>query len=303
MRAAALAAVVITCSARAHAQPRGDTSSDHPDALAAVHHAWDWGDFDKVPALCHKAITKGGLAKADLVDAYVRLGASLAIEKRNRPALAAFRRAALIDPAFVVPLEAGKKAIAMAEAARRAQHKSGSISIAIDAPEHVDAGASFAVDVTMTPARGTGVTAMLLDTRDTLSARSDTQQASGTSQAHFEVASKMALPDASLLLHVSALDSHDNEVGEAERRVHVAPAAAAPPPSPIAIFSPAGSDHRASSTSHEDDHHASSSGGFWSSPWPYIIGGTVLAAGGATTWYLTRPTDNVDVGSVHVQLR
>jgi hypothetical protein len=299
--AAVLAAAVTTCSSRAHAQPRGDPY----DALAAVHDAWEAGDFDKVPSLCHRAIDKGGLARADLVDAYVHLGAALSIEKKKTPALAAFRRAAFVDPSFVVPPEAGKTAAALAEAARRAQKKVGSLSLAVVAPDRIEAGDWINVDVTLTPSRGTGVTTLSLETRDALSARSDKQRMAATAQAHFDVAPKMALPDASLLLHVRALDAHDNEVGEAERRVHVAPIEAAPPPAPVAILGPtppARGSTGASRASREQDDHGSS-GGFWSSPWPYVIGGTVLAAGGAATWYLTRPTDNVDVGSVRVQLR
>ena len=51
------------------------------------------------------------------------------------------------------------------------------------------------------------------------------------------------------------------------------------------------------------DRPPSSGGGFWSSPWPYVIGGAALAAGGATVYFVTRPTDNVSVGSAQVQPR
>ncbi len=44
-----------------------------------------------------------------------------------------------------------------------------------------------------------------------------------------------------------------------------------------------------------------SHGGFWSSPWTYVIAGTLLAAGGAAFYIVTRPTDNVSVGAARVQ--
>jgi hypothetical protein len=85
---------------------------------------------------------------------------------------------------------------------------------------------------------------------------------------------------------VRATDAHDNELAAAEQRVHVASATAVGPAAVATI----------------DDHHDQRRG-FWSSPWPYVIGGAALAAaGGVTAWVLTRPTDNVDVGTVRVQL-
>jgi hypothetical protein len=108
------------------------------------------------------------------------------------------------------------------------------------------------------------------------------------------VPARMTLPDASLLVRVHARDGNDNELAEAERRVHIAAAPAIVAQGALsALGSPSRKDDRGGSRS---------SGGFWSSPWPYVIGGAALAAGGVTTWFLTRPTDNVDVGAVRVQL-
>ena len=39
--------------------------------------AWDNGDFDLAPSLYQAAITAGGLKRADVIDAYVRIGAAL----------------------------------------------------------------------------------------------------------------------------------------------------------------------------------------------------------------------------------
>jgi hypothetical protein len=267
--------------------------------LAPVRSAWDSGDFDQVPALCQKVLAKGGLGKADALDAYTRLGAALAIAGQKKPAIAAFRRAALIDPAFRLPPEAGKTALALAEAARREQKRAGTLALSFDVTGgergEVAPGSSFSVDVSLTaPTRGSPVSAITLDATDTLAGKTYEQRAAAGPGAHFEVPSRMTLPDASLLVRVHARDGNDNELAETQRRVRVAPAVPVTESGPIAALT-----RPAPSRKEERDR---AGGGFWNSPWPYVIGGAALAAGGVTTWFLTRPTDNVDVGSVRVQL-
>lgn len=282
--------VLATSAGPVHAQ-----TAESP--LAPLRSAWDSGDFDQVPALCQKALAKGGLGTADALDAYTRLGAALAIAGQKKPAIAAFRRAALIDPAFRVPPEAGKTALALAEAARREQKRAGTLALSFEVAGRGDvaSGSSFGVDVSLTaPTRGSPVSAITLDATDTLAGRTYEQRAAAGPGVHFEVPSRMTLPDASLLVRVHARDGNDNELAETQRRVRVAPAVPVTESGPIAaITSPAPARK-------EDRDRAG--GGFWSSPWPYVIGGAALAAGGVTTWFLTRPTDNVDVGSVRVQL-
>jgi hypothetical protein len=266
-----------------------------------VRSAWDGGDFDQVPSLCQKALTKGGLARADTLDAYTRLGSALAIGGNKKAALAAFRRAALIDPAFRVPPEAGKGALELAEVARRQQKRAGTLalSVTVTGPSgDLEPGAPFGLDVRLiAPTHGASVAALTLDATDTLAGKTFEQRAPASPAAHFEVPARMTLPDASLLVRVHARDGNDNELAAAQRRVHVAPpvpvVASGPMAALTALTAPVPSGH---------DDRSRSSGGFWSSPWPYVIGGAALAAGGVTTWFLTRPTDNVDVGSVRVQL-
>ncbi len=288
-----VAVVVFATSARSvHAQ-----TADSP--LAPVRSAWDSGDFDQVPALCQKALSKGGLGKADALDAYTRLGAALAIAGQSKSAIGAFRKAALIDPAFRVPPEAGKTALALAEAARREQKRAGTLALAFEVTGGGDvaSGASFGVDVSLTaPTRGSLVTAITLDATDTLAGKTYEQRAAASPSVHFDVPSRMTLPDASLLVRVHARDVNDNEMAETQRRVRVAPSVPAAESGPVAALTT-----RAPSRQRKEERTASS-GGFWNSPWPYVIGGAALAAGGVTTWFLTRPTDNVDVGSVRVQL-
>ena len=41
-------------------------------------------------------------------------------------------------------------------------------------------------------------------------------------------------------------------------------------------------------------------GSFWSSPWPYIIGGIAVVGAGTAVYYGTRPPQTVTVGAVGV---
>ncbi len=175
--------------------------------------------------------------------------------------------------------------------------RTGSLALSFEVAGGGDvaSGSSFGVDVSLTaPTRGSPVSAITLDATDTLAGKTYEQRAAAGPGVHFEVPSRMTLPDASLLVRVHARDGNDNELAETQRRVRVGPAVPVTESGPIAALT------RPAHARNEDRDRAG--GGFWSSPWPYVIGGAALAAGGVTTWFLTRPTDNVDVGSVRVQV-
>jgi hypothetical protein len=270
-----------------------DTVTPGAAALKRAHDAWGNGDFDLAPGLYRTALETGGLPRAGVVEAYVRIGAALAVAGKKKPALAAFRDAALLDPSFEVPAEAGKKAAALAERARREQARAGPLRVTTQVVDEVDAGAPFTVVVSVAPDHAPLVDSVTLEARDALSGRAFAHQEPPGARVRFEVPTRMTLPDATLVLRAQARDAHANELVTVERRVHVAHApvvAAVTPLTPLAR--PRSEDRPA---------HASS-GGFWSSPWPYVLGGAALAAGGAAVWFATRPPDDVTVGAARVQL-
>ena len=80
-------------------------------ALERARAAWEGGDFDLVAGLYSDALIAGGLTHGEVVSAYARMGAALAVTGKTRQALAALRTAALLDPDFTLPGEAGKKAM------------------------------------------------------------------------------------------------------------------------------------------------------------------------------------------------
>lgn len=266
------------------------------DAMVRAKAAWDNGDFDLAPSLYQAAITAGGLKRADVIDAYVRIGAALAVSGKTKPALSVLRKAALLDPSFTVPLEAGKKAMAVAERARRDQRRFGALAVSAQVPDEVGATEPFGVDVSFAPSRNPLVDSVSLEVRDSLAGRSYKHSATPEARIHFDVPARMTLPDASLVLEVTAHDAHDNELLSFEKHFHVKHATPAPVPPVVAAL-------RMRTT--EDRPHAASSGsggGFWSTAWPYVIGGAALAAGGAAAYFATRPTADVYVEQARVEL-
>lgn len=263
-------------------------------ALDKARAAWDDADFDIAPALYETALEVGGLSRDDVVDAYTRIGSAFAISGKKKPALEAFRKAAFLDPDFHVPPEAGKKATTLAKLARRQQARKGSLSINLQVPDEVDSGAPFGVDVTVSPPHAPLLDTLGFSARDPLAGHAYERTAPADTHVHFDVPIRMTLPDATLVVQVKAHDTHDNELWIVEKRVHVTKPLPVPSPKPIAALEPGGGEPR--------EEHATSSGGFWHTAWPYIIGGAALAAGGAATWFATRPTDNVYVASPHVGL-
>jgi hypothetical protein len=268
-------------------------------ALDKARAAWDNADFDLAPALFETAIEVGGLQRSDVVDAYARMGSALAIGGKKKAALDAFRKAALIDPTFQLPPEAGKKATALAKLAKRQQARTGSLSITMQVDDEVDSGSPFGVDVTVSPAHPALLDTLSFSARDSLAGHAYERTLAAESHVHVDVPTRMTLPDATLVVQVKAHDTHDNELWVGEKRVHVAKPLPEPAPAPIAALQPTPPPR-----SRHEKEQPSSGGGFWHTAWPYIIGGAALAAGGAAAWYVTRPTENVYVDSpaVHVGL-
>jgi hypothetical protein len=268
------------------------------EALKRARDAWNDGDFDVAPRLYQNALDAGGLARADVVDAYVRIGAALAIYGKKRAAVVAFRQAALLDPTFTLPPEAGKRAIPLAEKARKDQRRIGSLGVSAQMQDEVSSGARFGVDVTVAPDRAPVVDSVSLEVRDRLANRAFEQSQPASGRLHFDVPARMTLPDASLVVRVQARDAHGNELLTTEKHVHVGHAVVATAPVPIPILraphAPARKENK------EERAERSSGGGFWSTAWPYVIGGAALAAGGAAVYFTTRPSADVNVDSARV---
>ena len=275
------------------------------EALAAARAAWEGKHFAAAELSYKSALDHGGLAPEDTLDAYVHLGSARARLGKKELARAAFRQAALIDRHFKTPPEAGKRAATIAALARRDEAKLGSIALNATIPQSVPAGESFGVDSTLDPKHAALTARVGVDARDSLSGKHWATSGLAAAEMHFDVPANITLPGATLVVRIDALDPHDNRLATREQRVRVealpAPAIAELPPKPATP--PAAltftTDLGGSPQVKEGGKH----GGVLSSPWFYIVGGVVLAAGGAFAYYELRPSDDVSLGGARVVTR
>lgn len=291
-RVAALGTILVlgalAADARA-AEPAGAT------ALRQARSAWDRGSLDSAEPLYREAIESGGLAPAEVLEGYVRLGSIRAVRGKKDSATAAFRAASVIDSGFTVPTEAGSKGMALAEKAKRDTAKIGSIQLGLKAPKEATAGKGFKITATLDKAHVPIVSRLGVVARDGTTGKEITLDAKPDTSVEFEIGPEVTLPGASIVIHVDALDGRKNRLASAEDRVRV--------PDAVALTPVATQPGPASSTSSKPgaDSGVRRGGSFWSSPWPYVIGGIALAGAGTAFYFGTRPAPSVSVGPVGVR--
>jgi hypothetical protein len=292
-----------------------------------AQEAWSKGEFEDAERSYRILIERGGLDPDELRSAYVRLGASRAILGKKKEASAAFRAAAVLDPEFVVPSEAGDKAASLAKAAKADVAHLGTLTFSADVPREVEAGQRLVVNVALDLAHLPVVQRVVLTLRATAAPsapggasapRSESSAGSSvgssvgsavSAPASLSTASTAATPTPSPIrvaerlgadghaklefavdrvfegkaeVEVDALDKFDNRVSSVVRPLVVRPlrlVVAPPTPKKPGVS-------------------------FWATPWPYVLGGVMLAAGGVSAYYFwLRPTDDVTFGPVGVGTR
>ncbi len=252
-------------------------------SLQHARQAWDDGELDQAERAYAEALEKGGLDRAATLECFIHLGAARSVLGNKAGALTAFRMAFFVDDTFTVPPEAGKKAIAMAEVARRQPNRVGSLHLTLSVPSEAPSGEPFAVNAMLDTAQAALVSRLSLHVNDKTTHKTFDHDEPADAVVRFHVPASMTLPNATLHIQVDALDNHDNQLALAEDHVGVRP-------TPIA------------ETRHPKDELRQTHGGFWSTPWPYVIGGALLAAGGATTaYFLLKPPDQVSIGPAQIQ--
>ena len=286
----------------------GATSAPGGEALERARAAWEKGDYDVAEPLYREAVETGGLGPAEVLEAYVHLGATRSVLGKKALALAAFKSAAAIDPHFVVPPEAGKRAAQAADRARQAAPRMGAVSLQADFPSEVAPGESAQVDATLDGAHLGVATRMALSARDPLSGKAYNDVEDSAVSVHFKVPSSLALPGATLVLRVDALDAHQNRLASVDGKTHVRGEVVAAAVTPAlgagftGTFSGAGvALTRPGTTSGAEDKGRKK--GFWATPWPYVIGGAVLAAGGVGIYFATRSSNDVNLEPVRLGTR
>jgi hypothetical protein len=287
-------------------------------ALERARAAWDKGDYDVAEPLYREAVETGGLDANNVLDAFIHLGATRSVLGKKALALAAFKSAATIDPHFTVPVEAGKRASQTADLARHAVARMGPIALTADFPQEIGTGESAQIDAVLDAAHLAAAPRMALTARDPLSGKSWSGVEDSSRTVHFKVPTSMALPGATLMLRVDALDRHMNHLASIEGKTHVhssepvgAPIVAGAGAAGVSgTFSGAGvalgPTNGAANAGPLGKPQEADSGtkkkGFWSTAWPWVIGGAALAAGGVAIYFAARPTSDVDVGSPNFRL-
>ncbi len=155
--------------------------------------------------------------------------------------------------------------------------------------------AMFCVSV---PAHVPIVARVGLIARDGTSGKEVLAEAKPGETLELDVGSEVTMPNASVLVRVDALDKQGNRLASAEGRVRVALGTSAVAP---AIAPSASSPSSSSKPSGDTPPHKG--GSFWSSPWPYVLGGVALAGAGTAVYFGTRPADEVSVGQIGVRTR
>jgi hypothetical protein len=285
---------VLCMAAASSALAAGDTAPGGP-ALRQARAAWDRGSLEQAEPLYREAIEKGGLAPPDVLEGYVRLGSIRAALNKKDQALAAFRAASIIDATFQVPAEAQGRGISLADKAKKDTAKIGSIQLGVQAPKETAAGKSFKVTATLDKGHLPIVNKIGVTAKDGTTGKEISLDAKPDESVEFEIGSDITLPGASILVHVDALDSHQNRLQSVEERVRVpegngpVASASSSPSSPSSAVNtkpqPAG------------DQGLRKGGGFWSSPWPYVIGGIAVAGVSTAVYFGTRPVENVNIGT------
>jgi len=272
---ALLAALAISLGASA-AMARPTLLANGAPSLDRARTAWSQADFDVAATAYQEALERGGLTRQETVECYSHLGAARYIIGRKVDAAPAFRVAAAIDPQFVVPPEAGKKAMAIAEKERK---QTLSLKLDLTSPVKVAANEAFTIGVTVESAQLALVSRIGLLVRDAATSKEYRFEEQPRADVRLHVPASMSASGATLDVSVRALDAHDNELAEQETRVVVGAAFA---------------------VAHDDAPQAS--GGFWHTPWPYLIGTALLAAGGGVGLYFAlTPPNTVNVGAPRVQ--
>lgn len=264
----------------------GAASASRPagaEALEQARDAWGRGEFPQAEAHYQESLAHGGLKRDQALECWVHVGAARAVLGKKELAMAAFRQAALMDARFVVPPEAGKRATQLAEAVRSQQAGFGELHLKVSVPSSPPPSVPVPVVVSMDPAHVGLVTRLWLVAKGLPTAKAVEIDEVPAETVRFTLPASLAAAGAELSVRVDALDGSDNQLATFEARVRVLGATST---ADVATAEPPGR------------------GGFWSSPWPYVIGGALLAGatlGSVGLYFGAQTPTQVNVGAPSIR--
>jgi hypothetical protein len=265
----------VLLSIPAHAQTKGEAS------LELARDAWNRGELGQAESLLNEALSRGGLKRDQTLECYVRLGAARAVLGKKDAAQTAFRFAALMNSSFVVPPDAGKRAVQVADAVRKQQIGFGELALKLELPQKPKVATSIPVTVTMDGAHTTLFARVGLAAKESTTGKTFAFEMTPAETMHFTVPATLALPNGEVSIHIEALDTNDNQLAVTEGHARIA-----------------------SEIAKTEKVEEKKRGGFWSSPWPYVIGSVVLAgaaAGGIGIYFGAQSSSQINVGAPSVR--
>ncbi len=320
-------ALVVGLLAGSAAPASADAPVTGETILPRARSAWDRGDWRQVETLYKQTLDAGGLSPNEALDAYIRLGSAESLLKKRDAALVAYRHAALLQPRFKAPKVAGAKGARLAALARKQEAKIGVFRLVAEVPSSVAAGIPLQISATLDPDHAAILSKVSVFASDSTATKTFREAQPTNTQVHFTLPATFLTSGSTLTVRIDALDVHDNRMASVERLVHVAGETAAiaavtpvvpvePAPAPLpSIADKSGAPVQApevlladvkplkAKSAGADSDARAHERGFWSSPWPYVIGGAALAAGGAVAYFATRPGDDVTVGAARIDAR
>ncbi len=267
----------------------GPARGQKTDWLAQASVAWDSGRRGDAAPYYERALREGSLFPGDLVFVYVRLGTAKLEQGSRDEALGAFRNAMVIDPEFELPADCGPKPRPLFEQAQReARARNAQLFMTVGVAEKIQEGKSFFVRAQIPTDFSPLSDRFSIETKEgpTRNYGWSATIAAQNGSARFEVPARVAR-QGTVWVRLSALDSHGNRWAVHEFPVTVLPAAAGPKASPALKAGPVP----------PTADQGGGGGGFWSSPWPYLVAGALVAGGAGAYFFATRPPDQVTVGA------
>lgn len=265
----------------------GSAFADPPKPVA---DAWAKKDYQETERLARRAIEDGSLSPREIVDSYVYLGSARAMQSKKAPSIAAFRAAGALDSDFLLPADVSNKTIDYAKSARADVASIGSISLTAVIPKHIEPHTTFVIKATLDAAHLSLAKKMEMHAKDGTSGKDHTEEATPAELTEYRVPMELTLPGSVVKVRIDVLDRFRNRLASVEETIEVGGKA---PEKAAGGIASNGKNPK------KDGKHK---GAFWSSPWPYIVGGSLLlAAGGASAYYFLRPVDQVTVGVPNVK--
>ncbi len=252
------------------------------ELLLSARTAWEQGALEEAGALYRGALEAGKLTADEVIEAHSHLGTVAFSTGKFEQAKQHFMTASMVDPNFLLPAEANRRANDFATEQRNYARTVGKLDLMLRPPPSATPGKPVRVEVKIKREALTTLKKIELSlemgkrrlARQVVDARPEL-----TLQLTVETFPK----NSQLQLIVRGLDDHESTL--VTRTASVAIEGGAPSESPLA-----GSPTRPSPAAGKS---------FWATPWPYVIAGTLLVSGGVTLIVMTH---HPDVDTLPIQI-